>query len=41
MRTVEVDQLDGPDGKPLFTTRDFSEKDAERLEKLKNEYSEN
>ncbi len=36
--TVEVEQLDGPDGKPLFSSRDFSEKDQSRLKKLKEDY---
>lgn len=37
--TVEVERLDGVDGKPIFSSRDFSKSDAERLEKLKKEYS--
>lgn len=36
--TVTVEQVDGADGKPLFSVREFSERDAERLEKLKKEY---
>lgn len=32
--TVEVEQLDGADGKTLFSTRDFTEDDAQRLAKL-------
>lgn len=36
--TVEVEQLDGPDGKALFSTSEFSKQDAERLDKLKKEY---
>lgn len=36
--TVEVEQLDSADGKPLFSARVFSEHDAMRLEKLKQEY---
>jgi hypothetical protein len=37
--TVEVEQIDGPDGKPLFTSRNFSERDAKRLKRLKLEYN--
>jgi hypothetical protein len=36
--TVEVERLDGSDGKALYSTREFSEQDAQRLEKLKKEY---
>jgi hypothetical protein len=36
--TVQVERVDGADGKPLFSTRDFTEKDAERLTKLKFEF---
>jgi hypothetical protein len=36
--TVEVEKLDGADGKALYSTREFSEQDAQRLEKLKKEY---
>ncbi len=36
--TVEVEQLDGANGKPLFSTRVFSDQDAERLDKLKIEH---
>lgn len=36
--TVEVEQIDGSDGKPLFSSRSFSERDAKRLKKLKDEY---
>ena len=36
--TVEVEQLDGADGEPLFSSRNFSERDAKRLKKLKEEY---
>ena len=37
--TVEVEKLDGVDGKPIFSSRDFSKRDAERLDKLKKEYN--
>ncbi len=37
--TVEVEQLDGPDGKPLFSSRSFSERDEKRLEELTAEYN--
>jgi len=33
--TVEVVQLDGPDGEPLFSSRGFTEEDARRLEELR------
>lgn len=36
--TVEVEQLDGSDGKALFSSRSFSERDANRLKKLQAEY---
>ena len=36
--TVEVERLDGPDKKALHSARDFTEQDAERLEKLKKKY---
>lgn len=36
--TVEVEQLDGADGEPLFSSRSFTERDATRLKKLKQEY---
>lgn len=36
--TVEVQRLDGPDGEALFSTRDFSDDDGKRLDKLKQEY---
>lgn len=36
--TVEVERLDGPDGNALFSTREFSEDDVKRLEKLKQQY---
>jgi len=36
--TVEVEQLDGADGNPLFSIKDFSQEDVKRLEKLKQEY---
>jgi len=37
--TVEVEQLDGSDGEPLFSSRSFSERDAKRLEELEAEYN--
>ncbi|MDY0301431.1 MAG: hypothetical protein RBQ99_07600 [Trichlorobacter sp.] len=36
--TVTVEQLDGSDGESLFSTRDFDEGDAKRLEELKSKY---
>lgn len=36
--TVEVERLDGATGEPLFSTQDFTETEAERLEMLKKEY---
>lgn len=36
--TVEVEQLDGPDGKALFSSREFSDDDAKRLAELKQRY---
>ena len=36
--TVTVEQLDGPDGKPIYSTREFSESDLERLDELKKQY---
>ena len=36
--TVTVEQLDGPDGEPIYSTRAFSEHDQERLDELKKEY---
>lgn len=36
--TVTVEQLDGPDGKALYTTRGFSQHDRERLRELKKTY---
>lgn len=36
--TVTVDRLDGPDGEPVLSVREFSERDAERLEQLKRQY---
>ena len=37
--TVDVEKLDGPDGKALFSTRDFDDDDAERLVSLKKQYN--
>lgn len=37
--TVEVEQLDGSDGEPLFSSRSFSERDAKRLNELKAKYN--
>lgn len=36
--TVTVEELDGPDGETLYSLKDFSERDAERLRELKMEY---
>jgi len=36
--TVTVEQIDGADGDPLYSTRDFRESDMERLNKLKQEF---
>lgn len=36
--TVTVEQIDGADGDPLYSTRDFRDSDLERLNKLKKEY---
>jgi len=36
--TVEVEQLDGANKEMLFSTKVFSKRDAERLEKLKKQY---
>lgn len=36
--TVTVQQLDGADGKPIYSTRDFVEYDLERLNELKKKY---
>lgn len=36
--TVEVTQVDGADGEPLFSVNGFSEEDAERLEELEKTY---
>ena len=36
--TVMVEQLDGPDGEALYSTRDFSERDRNRLAELKKQY---
>jgi len=36
--TVTVEQLDGPDGKPIYSERVFSERDRERLGELKKQY---
>lgn len=36
--TVDVVRLDGADGKPLFDSEGFSERDAERLESLLKKY---
>jgi len=37
--TVTVERLDGPDGEPVLSTRDFGERDARRLEELKRQYN--
>lgn len=36
--TVTVERLDGPDGEPVLSTQDFTERDAKRLEELREEY---
>lgn len=36
--TVTVEQLDGADGKPLYSTREFGQRERERLGKLKKKY---
>ncbi len=36
--TVTVEQLDGADGEPIYSTREFTERDSERLKELKKEY---
>jgi PBP1b-binding outer membrane lipoprotein LpoB len=36
--TVTVEQLDGPDGEPIYSTREFSDYDRERLNELKKKY---
>jgi hypothetical protein len=38
--TVEVLRIDGPKGEALFSSREFSEKDAKRLAELKQKYKE-
>ena len=38
--TVEVLRIDGPQGEALFSSSDFSEKDAKRLAELKQKYKE-
>lgn len=37
--TVTVEQLDGADSKPIFSTREFDKQDLERLNELKKKYS--
>lgn len=39
--TVTVEQLDGPDGEAIYSTREFSEYDEKRLKELKKEYGVN
>ena len=36
--TVTVQQLDGADGKPIYSTREFDEHDLERLNELKKKF---
>jgi hypothetical protein len=36
--TVTVERLDGADGEPIYSTREFGEYERERLEQLKKEY---
>jgi hypothetical protein len=37
--TVTVERLDGADGKPIYSTTEFGERDRERLNELKKKYS--
>lgn len=37
--TVEVEKLDGADGNTLFSTRDFTDRDEDRLKRLMAEYA--
>jgi len=37
--TVTVQKIDGPDGKSLYSTTDFTEQNKERLSKLKTKYN--
>ena len=37
--TVTVEMLDGPDGETLYSTRDFGERESQRLSELKRKYS--
>lgn len=37
--TVTVEQIDGADGKSIYSVREFTKEDHERLEKLKKDYS--
>lgn len=37
--TVVVERIDGADGKPIFSTKDFTDKNLERLTELKKKYS--
>lgn len=36
--TVTVEQLDGPDGKTIYSAREFTKNDRERLSELKKQY---
>ena len=36
--TVTVEQLDGPDGKTIYSVREFTKNDRERLNELKKQY---
>lgn len=36
--TVTVERLDGPDGEPVASTQGFTERDAKRLEELRQQY---
>ncbi len=37
--TVTVERLDGPDGEPIYSTKEFGEYDQKRLRELKSEYA--
>lgn len=37
--TVEVERLDGPDGQVIHSTKEFGERDRERLKELKKKYN--
>ncbi len=39
--TVTVEQLDGPDGEPIYSTKEFTDDDRDRLNELKKKYGVN